>query len=77
MNCRIVVDGDWVREVKNEVGRWNGDKFVVLSLFDGIGGVWVVFICLGIFFLGYSFEVVSILVFVFLNFFILIGFIIE
>lgn len=58
-NCRIAADGDWVREVKNEAGRWNGDKLVVLSLFDGIGGVWAALTRLGIPFLGYSSEVVS------------------
>ncbi len=52
-------DGDWVRGMKEEAGKWNGNKLVVLSLFDGIGGVWAALTRLGIPFRGYSSEVVS------------------
>jgi len=42
-----------------EAGMWNGNKLVVLSLFDGIGGIWAALTRLGIPFHGYSSEVVS------------------
>lgn len=52
-------DGDWVAAFKAEGGPWTGNKLVVLSLFDGIGGIWQALTRLGIPFIGYSSEVVS------------------
>ena len=53
-------DGDWVSAFKAEAGRWAGPPLVVLSLFDGLGGIWQALTNLGIPFSGYSSEVVSI-----------------
>lgn len=44
---------------KAQDGPWTGNKLVVLSLFDGIGGIWQALNRLGIPFIGYSSEVVS------------------
>lgn len=32
-------DGNWLAAFKTEAGPWTGRKLVVLSLFDGIGGI--------------------------------------
>lgn len=52
-------DGDWVGAFKAEAGSWTGAPLVVLSLFDGLGGIWQALTNLGIPFRGYSSEVVS------------------
>ncbi|KAG0595435.1 hypothetical protein M758_UG166500 [Ceratodon purpureus] len=52
-----VGDGDWLREFKTEAGKWTGKKLVVMSLFDGIGGVWAALKRMEIPFDGYSSEV--------------------
>lgn len=51
--------GDWVSAFKEEAGPWTGAPLVVLSLFDGLGGIWQSLTNLGIPFRGYSSEVVS------------------
>ncbi|BBM97509.1 protein MpDNMT3a [Marchantia polymorpha subsp. ruderalis] len=48
---------DWINDVRLKGGEWTGKPLVVLSLFDGIGGVWVALERLGIPFVGYSCEV--------------------
>lgn len=53
-------DGDWVTAFKADAGPWSGERLVVLSLFDGLGGIWQALTNLGIPFSGYSSEVVSI-----------------
>jgi hypothetical protein len=55
----VVGDGEWLRAFRKDAGPWNGEKLVVLSLFDGIGGIWAALTRLGIPFTGYSSEVVS------------------
>jgi hypothetical protein len=55
----VVGDGEWLRALRKDAGPWNGEKLVVLSLFDGIGGIWAALTRLGIPFTGYSSEVVS------------------
>ncbi|CAK9208796.1 unnamed protein product [Sphagnum jensenii] len=50
-------DGEWLRAFRKDAGPWNGEKLVVLSLFDGIGGIWAALTRLGIPFTGYSSEV--------------------
>jgi hypothetical protein len=52
-------DGDWVSAFKAEAGPWTGAPLVVLSLFDGLGGIWQALTVLGIPFSGYSSELVS------------------
>lgn len=52
-------DGDWVSAFNAEAGPWTGKPLVVLSLFDGLGGIWEALTNLGIPFNGYSSEVVS------------------
>ena len=51
--------GDWLSHFKGEAGPWTGPPLVVLSLFDGLGGIWQALTILGIPFSGYSSEVVS------------------
>lgn len=51
-------DGDWVSAFKAEGDPWTGQPLVVLSLFDGLGGIWQALTNLGIPFSGYSSEVV-------------------
>ena len=51
--------GDWVSAVKADAGPWTGAPLVVLSLFDGLGGIWQALTELGIPFRGYSSEIVS------------------
>lgn len=53
-------NGDWISAFKAEAGPWTGGPLVVLSLFDGLGGIWQALTNLGIPFIGYSSEVVSI-----------------
>ncbi|KAH9558908.1 hypothetical protein CY35_06G032800 [Sphagnum magellanicum] len=50
-------DGDWWTAFRKKAGPWKGEKLVVLSLFDGIGGIWAALTRLGIPFVGYSSEV--------------------
>lgn len=52
-------NGDWISAFKAEAGPWTGGPLVVLSLFDGLGGIWQALTKLGIPFSGYSSEVVS------------------
>ena len=52
-------DGDWVSAFKADAGPWTGAPLVVLSLFDGLGGIWQALTNLGVPFSGYSSEVVS------------------
>ncbi|XP_024392742.1 uncharacterized protein [Physcomitrium patens] len=52
-------DGDWVSAFKAEAGPWSGERLVVLSLFDGLGGIWQALTKLGIPFSGYSSEVLA------------------
>lgn len=49
--------GHWIRDLRAKAGDWTAEPLVVLSLFDGIGGVWAVLSLLGIPFIGYSCEV--------------------
>lgn len=56
-------NGDWWTAFKTEAGPWKGKKLVVLSLFDGIGGIWAALTRLGIPFVGYSSEVVRLCAF--------------
>eukprot|EP01018_Ginkgo_biloba_P031015 Gb_23575 [translate_table: standard] len=51
------ISADWIQEVKSKAGDWTGAPLVVLSLFDGIGGIWVALSLLGIPFVGYSSEI--------------------
>ncbi|KAH9537934.1 hypothetical protein CY35_16G078200 [Sphagnum magellanicum] len=53
----VVGDGEWLKAFRKDAGPWNGEKLVVLSLFDGIGGIWAALTRLGIPFTGYSSEV--------------------
>lgn len=48
---------DWVEVLKGKVGIWTSRPLVVLSLFDGIGGIWIALSLLGIPYIGYSAEV--------------------
>ncbi|KAH7423821.1 hypothetical protein KP509_12G075700 [Ceratopteris richardii] len=48
---------DWIEVLKRERGAWTSKPLVVLSLFDGIGGIWVALKLLGIPYIGYSAEV--------------------
>eukprot|EP00250_Pteridium_aquilinum_P034556 c7748_g1_i2 orf=260-2191(+) len=48
---------DWVEVLKRELGAWRSRPLVVLSLFDGIGGIWIALKLLGIPYIGYSAEV--------------------
>ncbi|KAI5081932.1 hypothetical protein GOP47_0001675 [Adiantum capillus-veneris] len=48
---------DWVEALKRECGGWKSRPLVVLSLFDGIGGIWIALKTLGIPYIGYSAEV--------------------
>lgn len=52
-------DGDWISAFKTEAGVWTGKPLVVLSLFDGLGGIWQSLTNLGIPFSGYSSEVLG------------------
>nr|XP_024370051.1 uncharacterized protein LOC112279643 isoform X2 [Physcomitrium patens] len=52
-------DGDWVTAFKADAGPWSGERLVVLSLFDGLGGIWQALTNLGIPFSGYSSEVLA------------------
>ncbi|KAL3700106.1 hypothetical protein R1sor_018128 [Riccia sorocarpa] len=55
--CTLCESEDWIKAVRQCAGEWNAKPLVVLSLFDGIGGVWVALEALGIPFIGYSCEV--------------------
>ncbi|MCO5576907.1 hypothetical protein L7F22_030728 [Adiantum nelumboides] len=48
---------DWVEVLEKEHGGWTSRPLVVLSLFDGIGGIWIALKILGIPYIGYSSEV--------------------
>lgn len=48
---------DWVEVLRREFGGWTNRPLVVLSLFDGIGGIWIALKLLGIPYIGYSAEV--------------------
>lgn len=48
---------DWIESLKRKDGPWIGKPLVVLSLFDGIGGIWVALSLLNIPYIGYSAEV--------------------
>lgn len=50
-------EGDWIPALKAHVEPWTGPPLVVLSLFDGLGGIWQALTNLGIPFSGYSSEV--------------------
>lgn len=50
----------WLQSLKVGPGQGTGRPLVVLSLFDGIGGVWAALDMLGIPYRGYSSEIVSI-----------------
>ncbi|KAG0617799.1 hypothetical protein M758_4G015600 [Ceratodon purpureus] len=52
-------DGDWVSAFKADAGPWTGAPLVVLSLFDGLGGIWQALTNLGVPFSGYSSEVLA------------------
>ncbi|KAL3700402.1 hypothetical protein R1sor_018424 [Riccia sorocarpa] len=56
-HCDHGQNPDWIQEVRRSSGEWTDKPLVVLSLFDGIGGVWVALDRLGIPFIGYSCEV--------------------
>ncbi|KAL3683375.1 hypothetical protein R1sor_001397 [Riccia sorocarpa] len=47
----------WLETARRNAGRWEDRPLVVLSLFDGIGGVWASLCNLGIPFIGYSCEI--------------------
>ncbi|KAL2651864.1 hypothetical protein R1flu_019992 [Riccia fluitans] len=55
--CNQCGSHDWIKEVRQGGGPWTDKPLVVLSLFDGIGGIWVALESLGIPFIGYSCEV--------------------
>ncbi|CAM6092399.1 unnamed protein product [Calypogeia fissa] len=47
----------WIHTIRTKAGGWTAGPLVVLSLFDGIGGIWTALCLLGIPFVGYSCEV--------------------
>ncbi|KAL2629596.1 hypothetical protein R1flu_014282 [Riccia fluitans] len=47
----------WLETARRKAGQWTGRPLVVLSLFDGIGGIWAALYNLGIPFIGYSCEI--------------------
>jgi len=59
LNFEGAGDGDWISAFKAEAGAWTGGPLVVLSVFDGLRGIWQALTNLGIPFSGYSSEVVS------------------
>ncbi|KAG6547886.1 hypothetical protein Mapa_010706 [Marchantia paleacea] len=57
IDCLKCGGDKWLLKLRQKAGHWKGKPLVVLSLFDGIGGVWAALENLGIPFIGYSCEV--------------------
>ncbi|BBN11129.1 protein MpDNMT3b [Marchantia polymorpha subsp. ruderalis] len=57
IDCSNCGGDRWVLKLRQKAGFWRSKPLVVLSLFDGIGGVWAALENLGIPFIGYSCEV--------------------
>eukprot|EP00249_Psilotum_nudum_P019237 c27157_g1_i2 orf=480-2354(-) len=56
-NFEECTNGDWIQGFKSKLGPWTVRPLVVLSMFDGIGGIWAALSLLGIPYIGYSSEV--------------------